>query len=68
VQTGPEILHRFPSTYIYDYVTKLCRQQAKGMQNHKNEDFRDIGRDEDGHRKYERPKLGGGQAYDHSDY
>jgi hypothetical protein len=68
VQTGPEISHGFPNTYIYDYVTKLCRQQAKGMQNHKNANVRDIGRDETRHRKCKWPKLGGGQADDHSNY
>jgi hypothetical protein len=24
--------------YVYDYITKLCRQQAEVIQNHKNED------------------------------
>jgi hypothetical protein len=27
----------FHIPYVYDYVTKLCRQQAKVIQNHENE-------------------------------
>jgi hypothetical protein len=48
----------------YDYTTKLCRQQAQDIQNHENENVRDIGKDETPQRKYNRFKLGGGQAYD----
>jgi hypothetical protein len=33
------------------------------MQSHENANVRDIGRDEDKHRKYKEIKLGGGQAY-----
>jgi hypothetical protein len=59
----------FKVPYIYDYIMKLCRQQAEVIQNHENENIRDIGKVEDRHRKYERLKLGGGQAYDcSSDY
>jgi hypothetical protein len=70
VQTdiGPPFAHGFqPSVYyIYDYVTKLCRQQAEVMQNHENEHVRDVGQGEARHRKHKRLKLGGGQAYDRS--
>jgi hypothetical protein len=52
--------------YIYDYVTKLCRQQAEVIQNHDNENVRTNGQGEARHRKYKRLKLGGGQAYDRS--
>jgi hypothetical protein len=52
--------------YIYDYMTKLCRQQAEVVQNHENEHVRGIGQGEVRHRKYARLKLGGGQAYDRS--
>jgi hypothetical protein len=48
--------------YIYDYITKLCRQQTVVIQNHENEHFRRIGQGEA--RKFKRLKLGGGQAYD----
>jgi hypothetical protein len=29
--------------YVYNYITKLCRQQAEVMQNYENEHFRSIG-------------------------
>jgi hypothetical protein len=51
---------------LYDYITKLSRQQAEVMQNHENEHVRGIGQGEARHRKYKRLKLGGGQAYDRS--
>jgi hypothetical protein len=48
-------LHKaFSIPYIYDYITKLSRQQAEVIQG------------ETRHRKYKRLKLGGGQAYDRS--
>jgi hypothetical protein len=53
-------------TYIYDYITKLCRQQAEVIQNHENENVRNIGQGEPRHRKCKRLKLGGGQAFDRS--
>jgi hypothetical protein len=28
---------------VYDYITKLCRQQAEVIQNHDNENVRNIG-------------------------
>jgi hypothetical protein len=56
----------FNLLYVYDYVTKLCRQQAEVIQNHENENVRTMGQGEARHRKYKRLKLGGGQAYDHS--
>jgi hypothetical protein len=52
--------------YIYHYITKMCRQQAEVIQSHENEHVRSIGQGEARHRKYERLKLGGGQAYDRS--
>jgi hypothetical protein len=54
----------FKLPYIYDYITKLCRQQAEVIQNHEN--VRNIGQGEPRHKKYKRLKLGGGQAYDRS--
>jgi hypothetical protein len=38
--------------YVYNYITKLCRQQVEVVQNHENEHVRDIGQGEDRHRKY----------------
>jgi hypothetical protein len=52
--------------YVYDFITKLCRQQAEVIQNHVNTNVRNIGQGEAQHRKYKRLKLGGGQAYDRS--
>jgi hypothetical protein len=36
----------FNLPYVYDYITKLCRQQAKVIQNHENEHARGIGQGE----------------------
>jgi hypothetical protein len=54
----------FQIPYIYDYITKSCRQQAKVIQNHENENVRYIGQGEAPRRKYKRLKLGGGHVYD----
>jgi hypothetical protein len=56
----------FQIPFVYDYITKLCRQQAEVIQNHDNENVRTIGQGEARHGKYKRLKLGGGQAYDRS--
>jgi hypothetical protein len=56
----------FHISYIYDYITKLCRQQAEVIQNHSNENVRNTGQGEANRRKYKRLELGGGQAYDRS--
>jgi hypothetical protein len=42
------------------------KQQAEFIQNHDNENVRNIGLGEANHRKCKRLKLGGGQAYDGS--
>jgi hypothetical protein len=52
----------FKLPYIYDYVAKLCRQQAEVVVNHENATVRNIGHGEPQHRKYQKLKLGGGQA------
>jgi hypothetical protein len=52
--------------FVYDYITKLCRQQAEVIQNHDNENVRTNGQGKACHRKYRRLKLDGGQAYDRS--
>jgi hypothetical protein len=56
----------FNLPYAYDYTTKLCRQQAEVIQNHKNEHVRSIGQGEARHKKYKRLKLGGDEAYGRS--
>jgi hypothetical protein len=56
----------FQIPFVYDYITKLCRQQAEVIQHHYNENVRTIGQGEAHHRKYTWLKLGGGQAYDRS--
>jgi hypothetical protein len=54
----------FQITYMYDYITKLCRQRAIVVQNHENALVFNSGQGEAQYRKYKRHKLGGGQAYD----
>jgi hypothetical protein len=39
--------------YVYDNITKSCRQQAEVVQNHENENVRYIGQGKARHRKYE---------------
>jgi hypothetical protein len=67
---GPTLvreLHKsFNILYIYDYVTKLCRQQAEVIQKHENANVRNIGQGQAQHKEHKRIKLGGGQAYDRS--
>jgi hypothetical protein len=58
----------FNLPYVYDYIAKLCTQQAEVMQNYDNERVRGIGECEARYIKYKRLKLGGVQAYDHSSY
>jgi hypothetical protein len=61
-----ELHTAFNIPYVYDFITKLCRQQAEVILNHDNENVRNIGQGEARRRKYKRLKLGGGQAYDRS--
>jgi hypothetical protein len=56
----------FKIPYVYDYITKLCRQQAEVIQNHENKNTGSIGQGENRRRKYKRLKLDGSQAYDRS--
>jgi hypothetical protein len=57
-------LHKaFSIPYVYDYMTKLSRQQVEVILNHENANVRNIGQGETRHRKYKRLKLAGGQAY-----
>jgi hypothetical protein len=52
--------------YVYDYITKVSRQQAEVIQNHENFYVRGIGQGEARYRKYKRLKFGGDQAYGRS--
>jgi hypothetical protein len=36
----------FHIPYVYDYITKLCRQQAQVIQNHENMQVHNIGKGE----------------------
>jgi hypothetical protein len=62
----PDLHMTFRIPFVYDYITKLCRQHAEVIQNHDNENVRTSGQGEARHRKYKRLKLGGGQACDRS--
>jgi hypothetical protein len=52
----------FKIPYVYDFSTKLRRQQAEVIQNHHNPNVRNIGQGEARHRKHTRLKFGGGQV------
>jgi hypothetical protein len=56
----------FKISYMYDYISKLCRTQAEIILNHANPNVPGIGQGEAIHRKFKRPKLGSCQAYDHT--
>jgi hypothetical protein len=52
--------------YVYNYIAKLCRQQAEVIWNRETEHVCGIGQGETRHRKCKKLKLGGGQAYNFS--
>jgi hypothetical protein len=54
----------FQIPYVYDCITKSCRQKAEVIRNHENENVRYIGQGAARHRKYKRLKLGGGDVDD----
>jgi hypothetical protein len=54
----------FNLPYVYEYKTKLWSKKAEVIENHENEHIRSIGQGEVRHRKYERFKHVGCQAYD----
>jgi hypothetical protein len=56
----------FNLPFVYDCITKLCRQQAEVIQNRENNRVHKIGQGEGRHMKYKGHKLGDGQAYDRS--
>jgi hypothetical protein len=45
-----DMLQSFHMPYVYDYITKSCRQQAEVIQNHENENVRYIGQGEARHK------------------
>jgi hypothetical protein len=56
----------FNLSYIYDYIKKVCRQQAEVIQTDENDMFAEKEQCEAKHKKYKRLKPGSIQAYDHS--
>jgi hypothetical protein len=56
----------FHISHVYDYIMKLCRQQAEVIQNHDNKNVRNIRKGEASHRKCTRLKLDGGHVYSRS--
>jgi hypothetical protein len=50
--------------YLYNYITKSCKQQAEVIQNHETENVYSTGQGEAQHRKSKGLKLGGGHVYD----
>jgi hypothetical protein len=56
----------FRVPYIYNYITKLSRQQAEVVQNHENANVGDIGKRNARHRIFKIPILGCCQAYGRS--
>jgi hypothetical protein len=60
-------LHKaFNIPYMYYYITKLCRQQEKIIQNHGSDNVCNIGQAKPQHRKFKRLIFGGGVAYNRS--
>jgi hypothetical protein len=63
--TSVRDMHKaFNIPYMYNYITKLCRQQAEVIKNHENENVRYTQQGEAQHRKYKRLKLGDGHVHD----
>jgi hypothetical protein len=57
-----ELNKAFNILYIYDYITKLCRKQAKIIQSQGDAYVYNIGQGKLQHTKFESLKLNGGQA------
>jgi hypothetical protein len=64
--TVRELYKAFNFSYIYDYTTKLCRQQAEIIQNHGNAMSAIWGKVKADTENIKSLKFGGGQAYDRS--
>jgi hypothetical protein len=56
----------FKIPYLYDFIIKLCKQQATVTLNHENANIRSTGPGEAQHNNYNRLNFGGDQAYDPS--
>jgi hypothetical protein len=56
----------FHISYVYEYITKLCRKQAEIIHNHEIGNVHNIGQSETPRRKHKRFKLGGGHLYNRS--
>jgi hypothetical protein len=56
----------FKISYVYDFITNVCGQQAEVIQNHENANVCNIRHGRTMQTMYKRLKLGGGQAYDRS--
>jgi hypothetical protein len=52
----------FKISYVYDLITKLCRQQAEVIQSDQNPTVRTTGQGEAWRTKYKWLRLVGGQA------
>jgi hypothetical protein len=55
--TGNFPRRTFKIAHVYDYFTKLRRQQAEVIQNHHNSNVRNTGQGEAQRRKYKRLNL-----------
>jgi hypothetical protein len=53
----------FKVPYIYDFITKSCKQQAEVTQNHHNPSARVAGQGKHQQRKHKSFKFEGGQEY-----
>jgi hypothetical protein len=53
----------FQNSKVYDYISKLYKQQAQIFRNNENSYFRNIGQGDALGRKYRRIKLGSEQAH-----
>jgi hypothetical protein len=56
----------FQIPYLHDLIIKLSREEATVILNHEYVNIPSIDQGEARHSKFEKLKLGGGQAYDRS--
>lgn len=66
VHTGMRLAHGFQPSVCIRLTDKAVEATSEVLQNDGNENVRSMGQGGARHGKYERLKLGGGQAYDHS--
>lgn len=65
-RTSTRDFHVVFKFWTFDFVIKLCRQQAEVVRNHENADVRNIGQVEVHHGKYRCVKPGGVRTGDRS--